>query len=222
MTERRALSGKPRVVSTDGFSLIELVVAMGIFTIFIVLFLSAVIGLSRGTTQVKLTSESASSALIVFQNIDRQVRYADAINYPGNGPGGRYIEFRTPASSAPTGITTCTQWRYVAADGIIESREWQDTPSSVKTPWATKITTTIATAGANYPFGMVPAVANGGATKQQLVLTIDAGSAGLKAGASISTKFVARNSSTGSPSNVDDNGDGASDTPVCAPAGYRP
>jgi prepilin-type N-terminal cleavage/methylation domain-containing protein len=205
----------------DGFSLVELIVAMGIFTIFIVLFLSAVIGLSRGTSQVKLTAESSSSALIVFQNFDRQVRYADAINFPGDGTGGRYIEFRTPAASSPTGVALCTQWRFVAADGLLETRQWNDVPSSVKSPWAAKITTAIATVGADYPFEMKP-VTGTGASKQQLVLTIDAGDEALQGGASIETVFVARNSSLGSPSNVDVDGDKVSDDPVCDPAGYRP
>jgi prepilin-type N-terminal cleavage/methylation domain-containing protein len=224
MAERIGASSRPRRRATtdEGFSLVELIVAMGIFSVFIVLFLSAVIGLSRGTSQVKLTAESASSALIVFQNFDRQVRYADAVNFPGNGTGGaRYIEFRTPAASSPTGITLCTQWRFVAADGLLESRQWDDVPGAVKSPWAAKITTAIATAGPDYPFEMVPATANG-TTKQQLVLTIDAGDTALQAGASIATTFVARNSSTGSPSNIDVNGDKVSDTPVCAPSGYRP
>jgi len=189
----------------SGFSLIELVVAMTIFTIFIGLFLTAVVGLTRGTTQAKLTAESSSGVLLVFQNIDRQVRYADAITIPGNGSSGtrfRYVEFRTPAASTREGVTKCTQWRFDSVEGTIASRQWPASTFSSATAWSTKVDTVINSATSDYPFTLVKA-AVGAATKQQLVLTIDAGNEDLNAGASISTTYVARNSSLSSPTNTD-------------------
>jgi prepilin-type N-terminal cleavage/methylation domain-containing protein len=120
---------KGRLVKGEvGFSLIELVVAISLFSVFIALFLTAVVTLIRGTEQVTSTSEASSKSLIVFQNIDRQVRYADSINFPGDGSSGaRYIEYRLPASSAPSGITTCYQWRFVPSTGQIQLRQWHDT-----------------------------------------------------------------------------------------------
>lgn len=206
--------------SQQGFSLVELVVAMGIFTIFIAIFLTAVVSLARGTTQARVTAESASGALTVFQNIDRQVRYADAINFPGVSPAShyRYIEFRTPASSMSTNLTTCTQWRYLPSENRIESRRWEDSSGSTPTPWATKLTFVIDKPGADYPFSLVPATTN---TKQQLLLTLDAGVAGTSGSTSIATSFVARNSSDDSVSNVA-GPDGQSATKVCNRTDLRP
>ena len=202
-----------RMRGESGFSLMELIVAMGIFTIFIAIFLGAVVSLARGTSQARITAESTSGVLTVFQNLDRQIRYSDAINYPGVGPSGyRYIEFRTPASSTVENVTKCTQWRFMPDKGRIESRSWPDGLATTATPWATKLTNVITVAGVNYPFGLTPAT---DVRKQTFLLTINAGTAGTAGGTDIATKFIARNSSLSSPSNADANGDGVSDTPVC-------
>ena len=208
----------------SGFTLMELIVAMGIFTIFIALFLAAVVSLARGTVKAQLTTETASGISVVFQNIDRQVRYADSINFPGTGPSGAvYIEFRTPAASTKENITRCTQWRFLVSQNRLESRQWNDVTGAVRPAWQTKLTNVIAVGGATYPFEMVPATLTG-TSKQQLVLTINAGNPnGVdKAGSAVVTRFVARNSSLKSPSNSDSITAGASNTPVCIAPGDRP
>jgi prepilin-type N-terminal cleavage/methylation domain-containing protein len=205
----------------SGFSLIELVVAMTIFSIFVGLFLIAVVGLARGTTRAKLTAESSSGVLLVFQNIDRQVRYADAITVPGQGASGsryRYVEFRTPAASTREGVTKCTQWRFDSVEGVIASRQWPALTFASATPWSMKVDTVIDSSATDYPFALVKAAA-GASTKQQLALTIDAGNESMNAGASISTTYVARNSSLSSPTNLDVAGANPS---VCWNSASRP
>jgi len=202
---RARLNREADASAQAGFSLIELLVSMMIFSIFVGLFLSAVVGLTRGTTRAKLTAETSSSVLLVFQNIDRQVRYADAITLPGNGSSGpryRYVEFRTPAASTRDGVTKCTQWRFDSTNGTLASREWPATTFASATAWAQKVDTVIDTASTDYPFQLVRAAADG-STKQQLVLKIDAGNADAGAVSSISTTYIARNSSLASPTNAD-------------------
>ncbi|WP_158268778.1 PulJ/GspJ family protein [Salinibacterium hongtaonis] len=203
---------------SEGFTLIEMVVAVGIFAIFTTMFITAVVGLTRGTTRAQHTAEAASAVLTVFQNMDRQVRYADAINHPATGSSGaRYVEFRLPAASAATGITTCVQWRFRPTEGIMESRQWTDGPTSVPSAWSTKITTALFSSSTGYPFQMVPALGGGGTAKQQLILTIDAGAEDGAGGAEMATTFVARNSSTSTSTNS------ASSAPICAlTTGFRP
>jgi len=205
-----------------GFSLLELTAAMGIFSIFILVFIAAVVGVSRGTTTARNTAQSSSGALIVFQNLDRQVRYADSINFPGAGPSGaRYIEFRTPAANSASGVATCTQWRFVPGEQRVESRRWQDITGPTLPSWSTKVGGITDLGGVGYPFSVIPASAVG-STQQQLRLTLEAGDATIGGETSIDSVFVARNSSLQSPSNVDNNNDGNSDTPVCNPTGSRP
>lgn len=215
---RRRLRGAADTVDA-GFTLIELIVAMGIFLVFVAIFLSAVVNLTRGTTRSSNVAQSTSSLLVVFQNIDRQVRYADAINRPGNGTGGnRYIEFRVPAVSTTDRVTRCYQWRYNATTGVISSRSWADVAGSAKTSWSTKIESVISVTGSDYPFAMIPASST--VLKQQFQLTVSSGIS--DADTDISTKFVARNSSIDSISNLDANADGSSDSPVCLTTGDRP
>jgi prepilin-type N-terminal cleavage/methylation domain-containing protein len=201
----------------DGFSLIELIVAMGIFMIFISLFLGAVVGLARGTSRAQVTAEATSSVIILFQNIDRQVRYADGINFQGTSAGRTYIEFRTPAASSPSRVTTCTQWRYDPTKAIIESRTWPDTPSSIASPWSVKVSVVAPSTVPGYPFAMVPA-GHLGSTKQEFILTVKAGNESTGGTTHMSTSFFAKNTNTGSPGNAA-NASGASVAPVCQRTG---
>lgn len=219
----RTLRRRFRGSEQSGFSLIELIVAIGIFSIFIAIFTVSVANLARGTSRAQTTAEASTGVLVVFQTLDRQVRYANAVNFPGTGPSGaHYIEFRRdkPILTGPD-VPTCTQWRFLPDAGRVEMREWEATDPSTTTAWATKVTNVIDQGGAGYPFAMIPASATD-ATKQQMVLTLEAGNEGTGAGASMTTSFVARNSSVASVSNSDANGDGQSDHLVCDRTGLRP
>jgi prepilin-type N-terminal cleavage/methylation domain-containing protein len=206
----------------SGFSLVELIVAMGIFAIFMAIFMSAMVNLTRGATRAQLTAESSTSVLRVFQNLDRQVRYADAINLPGpaaGSSGARYVEFRTSEPSASgADISWCTQWRFLPAERRIETRRWHEsTPGSTTTGWSTKAINVVDQGGAGYPFTMLPAETTGGPTKQRLVLTLSAGNESMGAGAATTTTYVARNSSIQSVSNSMNPAD-----LVCNRTGLRP
>jgi len=205
----------------SGMTLIELIVAMSIFLIFMAMMLGTTVTLAKSSSRTQITAQASNSTLTVFGAFDRQVRYADAINFPGSGASGaRYIEFRTPATSSASGVTTCTQWRYSPRLARLESRTWQDLSGAVVGAWSTKQTDLIDDGGPAYAFELKPASVTG-ATMQQLVIRIHAGNSSLDAGAAMSTSFVARNSSTGSPSNTDSDNNKISDTPIC-PAGDRP
>jgi prepilin-type N-terminal cleavage/methylation domain-containing protein len=205
----------------SGFSLVELIIAMAIFSIFITILLASILGITRASNKAQVVSQTSTGVLSVFQTLDRQIRYADAINYQGAGPTGiQYIEFRTPAASSPSGVSICTQWRFVPTTKVIQSRTWNEgaTPGTV---WMTNLANVVNDGGANYPFQLLPASAAVGASLfQQLKLTVDAGNSPVS-GASITTTFVARNS-TASPSNASTLVAGVSDTPVCWTGTVRP
>jgi len=206
----------------SGFTLVELLAAMVIFSIFLAILLSSVIGIARATGRAQLLAQSSSAVLVVFQGLDRQIRYANAINFPGTGSSGaRYVEFRTGADSSSAGVVTCTQWRFVPSTKLIQSRQWPDVTGAIASAWGTKISTVVDLGGTNYPFKMVPA-AIGASAMQQLVLTVSSGTDLVSPGAAISTTFVARNSSIQSPSNSNTVVAGTSDTPVCLATGNRP
>lgn len=204
-----------------GLTLVELVVAMFVFSIVSAVFLTSVIGLIRATSDAEARSRSATGIVLITQQLDRQVRYADSINFPGVGPSGaRYIEFRTPAASSRTGVTECTQWRFLPDEGRIESRTWADAASPTLPAFTTRMTEVVDEGGLTYPFRMIPASPTD-SLSQRLQITIVAGSE--RTGSRSELAFVARNSSVLSPGNRDANSDGVSDAPfVCRPAGSRP
>jgi prepilin-type N-terminal cleavage/methylation domain-containing protein len=211
----RRVIGRTSARDDSGFTLIELIISIGIFAIFLGIVLTSVISLTKTSTKIQVTAQSASGELAVFQRLDRQIRYADSINFPGVGAttGDTYVEFRTPASSSPTNATLCTQWRFDPTAHVIQSRTWTDTTGATLGPWETDLTNVANDGGASYPFLLTPA-SNGGSTYQQHTLTLDVGNTAVK-GASVSTTYVARNSSISSPSNTDDSVVGVSDIPIC-------
>lgn len=189
-----------------GFTLIELMVAMGIFMILISILLIATSQLARGAVRVQVTAQSTSEVLLVFQNLDRQVRYSDAINAPGSGASGdRYVEFRVPAASSASGLVTCVQWRFRPVDGTVQTRRWTDGSTVAPTAWSTRLSNVVDTGAADYPFARDLTL-----PRQQLHLELDTGTAAVDSGTAIDTSFVARNSSS------------AAGTAVCSLVGGRP
>lgn len=210
-----------------GFTLVEMLVAMAMFSILIIIAVTAAIQLSRASVTASSRSESSSAILNAFQLLDRQVRYADGINYAGVGTSGAsYVEFRSPARPNPsdpsvTDPATCSQWRFLPSTGVLQSRSWNDVIGVTLPGWQTRATDVAGLAGSEYPFTVYPATVSGSAY-QRLGLELEAGGAKSEDKTQIDTVFVARNSSISSPSNADSNGDGKSDVPVCNPTGYRP
>lgn len=182
--------------SEAGVTMVELVVTMFVFAVFLVVMTSSLIGITKAVTKAQTVSRSSTGVLNVFQAFDRAVRYADVINPPGSTSSGRYVEFRTPASTTGT-TATCTQWRYVPSSKTLQSRTWPDGSTGSVSPWATKLSS-VFDDGANYPFVLIPA-GSGGSPMQQLTLTVDAGNAVQKT-ALVSTTFAARNSTVQSNS----------------------
>lgn len=224
---RRAQTLRERLVAVReegdrGFTLTEVLIAMMVFSLIIALSAVAVTQLARAATDASVRSQSSTNVLLAFQTLDRQVRYSSAINYPGVGTGGAsYVEFRTLAASSPTGQDLCTQWRYLPTTGILQMRQWRDTPSPALPAWTTKASLVATPASTTYPFQLYPATASGNTT-QSLHLVLEAGGARAEGRTEVDTILVARNSSLASASNPDANGDGQSDTPVCRPVGSRP
>ncbi|HEY8914121.1 prepilin-type N-terminal cleavage/methylation domain-containing protein [Lacisediminihabitans sp.] len=199
-----------------GFSLVELMVAMAIFTIFVAVILTSIVAISRSAVRTQLVGQSTNSTLVVFGSLDRQVRYSDSINYPGVGTSGnRYVEFRVPAASTAGGLQAiCYQWRFSVADSRLESRQWNESDPTTATAWSPKLTDVANDGDATHPFQLIQA--NGTDTpSQQLLITLNPGTDAQKAGASMSTTFVARNTSDKSRSHDPL-------TPVCTFGAYRP
>lgn len=200
----------------SGFSLIELMVAMAIFTIFVAIVVTSVVAISRSAVRTQLVGESTNSTLVVFGSLDRQVRYSDSINYPGVGASGnRYVEFRVPAASTAGGLQAiCYQWRFSIVGSRLESRQWNESDPTTVTAWSPKLTDVADDGDPTHPFQLIPANISD-KPRQQLLITLNPGADAQNAGAGMSTTFIARNTSIKSRSNDPL-------TPVCTFGAYRP
>jgi len=199
-----------------GLSLVELMVAMVIFAIFVAVILTSIVAISRSAVRTQLVGESTNSTLVVFGSLDRQVRYSDSINYPGVGPSGnRYVEFRVPAASTAGGLlAVCYQWRFSPVNSRLESRRWNESDPTTATAWSPKLTNVADDGDPTHPF-QLDAANNSDKPRQKLLITLNPGTDAQTAGAGMSTTFIARNSSIKSQSNNPL-------TPVCAFGAYRP
>ena len=208
-------------------TLVELIVAMGIFTVIIAVFMSGVVVMTRDTARAQAVSDAGTEVRSAFQRFDRDVRYASAINLPWFGTGASssafYVEYLVSAVEGGK-LPQCTQWRYVpgtgGANGVLQRRTWSDgsvpSPLPAWTTEASNVRNDLSQPGQR-PFQMSVTL------KQQLrvVLDIGPGPGGPNArkGAGLDAFFVARNTTDQTVTRTDKNGDRVSDSPVCQGVG---
>lgn len=106
----------------SGFSLIELVVASGIFLTIMGIITASVVSMMSQTRRETGQSDNLDSARKIFQNLDKTARYANNVTTPGTGTdGGSYVEYRTGNTGQQQ---TCWQWRYAPSTGLVQERHW--------------------------------------------------------------------------------------------------
>lgn len=226
---RRARAARRRREDGDaGYTLVELIVAMGIFTTVLAVFMSGLMVMFRDTNRTQSAGQNTDALRKVFLQLDRQVRYADGVNVPGAAGTKWYAEFRTPQDGSRA--AACYQWRYDTTAGTLAWRTW---PASAAVPaastgWtqvAAKLATgtqALGTASAPVrPFVMKAASLGTGAVHQQLVVAVNSGRSDGR-GEQLQTTFVAVNSTVNSPGNLSSGSSGASsDNPVCSATNPR-
>lgn len=207
----------------EGFSLLELIISMGIFMVVLAVFIAGMLTMTKDTVRSQDVSDASDSTRLAFQTMDKQIRYASSINFPGVGSSGsQYVEFITTAQ--PDGLAPmCTQWRYDPTAHTLAYRTWRDLPTGTVSSWrqvAAEVQNAMSGPTAKPPFALQ--AAGGTYLRQQLTVTVQAGGTGRGIAAETATVFVARNSSGSSPSNDDLNGDHQSDTLICSSHLGRP
>ncbi|MHB8340289.1 MAG: prepilin-type N-terminal cleavage/methylation domain-containing protein [Mycobacteriales bacterium] len=117
-----------------GFTLIEMMVAIIILSIFMALVSTAVVQMVHATLKTQAVGDSQFQLDTAFLRLDREVRYASAINPPGQTGSDWYVEFLT----TNTGTAQCTQLRFDPASRLLQQRTWTSTGAPVPTPpWVT-------------------------------------------------------------------------------------
>lgn len=208
---RPALPHGHRRRPDGGYTLIELIVAMSLFSFLIAVFMSGIVQMSKSTVRVQNVTGASDEARRAFDRMDRQLRYAAAVNRPGRTGDDWYLEFQITATG--TSAAVCTQWRLVDGTDQLQYRTWPDEVSPTASGWITVANHVANDPDTEQPFTFEPADAT--YTRQRVTLFLDV-SNGQPGGAQVEATFVARNTSTATQTNADSSPvDGASDSPVC-------
>ncbi len=120
--------------SDGGMTLIELLVAMGLFTILLGVFMSGIAAMTSVTVRSQAAADSSDEVRRAYQRLDKQLRYASAVNRPGVVNGRQYIEFRNPSDDV-SASPTCTQYRLNGAADTLEFRTWLDEAGASASSW---------------------------------------------------------------------------------------
>ena len=140
----------------SGFSLVELMVTMGIMTILLGIVTTAFLQVFRTTSAAQSLSTAQSQLQIAFQRFDRELRYASWIAVPGKVGTTWYVEF------AGVDPTDCSQLRLEApvtasaadAGGVLQLLQWtRGAPPAAGTRGQT-LASTVVTGGADAPFAL--------------------------------------------------------------------
>jgi len=190
-----------------GLTIIELVVAMSIFTIVLGIYFSALISMSHTTVRAQDSVDASDALRATFNTLDHQVRYATSINRPVKGASGSwYVEFEAtnlPDAEKPM----CYQWRLNPATNVLSTRTWREDGTSVVTAWRGVSwdvkSGNVVSGVAMSPFEFTPV--GGSILRQSLTVSLKVDGAPSEQLAAQKTTFIARNSSAKSIGNDDAN-----------------
>lgn len=177
-----------RCTDDEGFTLVELIVAMTILVVFFAVFSTIATKVFSTTRKQQTRSASVDVSRNVLQVLDRQVRYANAVNTPvTTGDGTQWVEWRTGSIGKQQ---TCYQWR-VTPTGLAQYRTWLP-PSAVAKPWATAGSQIGSRSGAPI-FAVVDPSAPAEQSRQKLTVSFLAGAGSGRDGAPTRVSLTALN-----------------------------
>lgn len=186
-----------RLRGDAGFTLSELLVAMGIFTVVIAVSTAALRVMTDSTVRVTQANDARTEGDRLYNLLDKQAPYASAINPAGTAGGSWWIEFVTVAQGR---AETCHQYRLDTATRLLRTRSWRPGNAASVTPWSTVLTDARARTGtgAPPPFRMIPAGTD--LIRQRLVIALDIAPIGTPV-VPIDSTFVARNTASDTVTN---------------------
>ena len=185
----------------EGFSLIELLMVMVVFSIIAGIILSVTTVMLRQQRRQVAVGDNLGAARKILQRLDAQVRYANAINTPGTAPDGNfYVEWRTGNVGQQQ---YCTQWRRVTATNQLQFRSWQPPLNgfaAVPVPAWNTLASTIKLTGGTAIFK--PGLSGGPNAHQRLIVTFTSTSGSPPVSTDSQIAITALNSPNGAPTGL--------------------
>ncbi|MCU1676349.1 MAG: prepilin-type cleavage/methylation-like protein [Frankiales bacterium] len=136
---------------SDGFSLIELLVSMIVFTVAIAMVYGALIKVQARMDDTGKSAEAISELRAALADIDKQVRSGNVLFSPADdsattvgclGSATLYSGTCMRIYTQTNGPQKCVQWQVIAdpadvAHWMLRTRSWADSVSPVATDWRT-------------------------------------------------------------------------------------
>lgn len=203
----------------EGFTLIELMVTMVIMALVAVMVLVSIVNVMTQQNQAASIDQTASQVGLAFIALDKEIRYAAAIDCPygWTGPaGGPCSTAPTDASAVPSGdyalsfysewtVATlghaqCTEILYNTLKGQLEQRTWV-AGSSVSTATGWSIIGSRLSSTPSQAVFTVPTATSSSLIRQQVTVALTSGSANTVPAVSslAQVTFTAVNSTTATP-----------------------
>jgi competence protein ComGC len=177
----------------EGITLTELVVTMGIMSIFMTIFTAGVLQMFRVVNGSDSVSVVQSQLNTTFLRLDRQIRYASAITTPGSVTSGgylnTYVEYLDTTGASPVCGQLRLQVAVGAANGQLQARSWtaSGTPPASWTVLASGVS-------GSPPFVLWPVDDTSNFQRLEIDLTIQSGTGTSAASRTSDVTFTAVNS----------------------------
>ncbi len=118
---RARLRRRPAAGDDRGYSLIELVVAMGIMSIVMIVAFTGIAQIYSATNRAEGTSFARDQLGNTFRRLDKELRYATWVGAPGQVDGAWYLEYARAAGCRQLklsgGTLTLASWTVPGAPG---------------------------------------------------------------------------------------------------------
>jgi prepilin-type N-terminal cleavage/methylation domain-containing protein len=106
----------------DGVTLIELMVAMTLMSVFGTIFVSGIAQMYRAANEAEAATTAQSQINVAFGRLDTEIRYATGLSTPGPATGtDRYVEYLT----SNTGTEMCGELRLRGSTSLLQWRQWK-------------------------------------------------------------------------------------------------
>lgn len=108
-----------------GLTLIELLVAMAIFSVVIAVSYSILITVQKQGRDISGREETVGQARLALEHMDRQIRSGNVLYNPNDTTDPGYLPLSMRVYTQANGDERCVQWQ--VSNGVLRSRSWSPT-----------------------------------------------------------------------------------------------
>jgi prepilin-type N-terminal cleavage/methylation domain-containing protein len=161
--------------SASGFTIIELMVSIILLAVVSSSFLVATNTIFKSVRKQQGVANAADGNRRALTVLDKQVRYASAINTPAIVGGNFYFEYLWTSTQSVTTIDTptCTQWKLNPTTDLLQYRSWVQAATPTTAPAWTTVDTGVTNDPTTQPPFSFPVLPTGAPVMQYQQLAVN-------------------------------------------------